>query len=470
MKKRIAKHIQALAAALVIACALAPGALAGRWVYDGSEALREGALYPYAQGDSECLIDAEGHIYADDGYSNISVVISDSGARRFVATRIEGEQLRCYLLDERGTPLTDGRCAYISLQYDALIFDNGDGLYGAYGWDGHTLIEPVYETLYPVGDGRFVALDGPSYEIQDGQATLLWPGQAAPRAITLGGGDVIDLGPFDGGVAMAQVAYRDGTLCGLIDAEGRWRAAPAYEGLYGVGDGVYSVWRGGLSGLIDSAGRPILPIEYEDIVCCPMDGSAAYYAAERDDMVTVFDAATREPLFEIQDVLYCWFDNVGGVLNVHDLDGEGTRVYAMDGSLVSRQEDDASTATVLTADRYFTCDYDSYEFALMDTDGQVLLSGVGSPWYISGEDGPCALTVYCSRVVASPYGYTMLDWRRGRYALYDLDGHEILPPKYDSISQICEGLYAVERGPWRGVVNAQGEWVLRRSAYESLMD
>ena len=452
--------------ALLLALFLVPNAMAGRMIYDGDEAMKDGALYPYRMSESACLIDAAGNVYADDGYYNISVAVSSGGLRRFIAVRSEGTEMRCYLLDEQGNPLTDDACEYIGLQGDDLIFSGADGLLGAYGWNGEILVEPKYATLYAVGDGSFMALQGESWQIEDGRAERLRPGQS-PQSVVLGDGDVTYLGSFIGGVAEACVS--DG-LSGLVDAEGKWHAAPVYDYVYSVGGGYYSACYGGRTGLINSSGQIVLPFVYDDMTAGSDAAGLKYLAARLDETATVYDAGTMEKLFDVADVSYCWFDSCCASLSVRDADEEGMRVYAMDGSLLAQSDSYGLDVTMLTDDRLLTNNYDTHEYALADPQGNVLLAGTGAPYYVSGEDGVYALTVFVSGVVDTDYGYTALDWRRGRYGLYDLDGHEILPPKYDSIHPVCQGLYAVIRGQWTGVINEQGEWILRRSVYTTLMD
>ena len=469
MKPNGMRCLAALLLAMLLALSLMPEALAGRMIYDGEEAMKEGVLYPYSVSESACLIDAAGNVYAEDGYYSITTVISNSGLRRFIAIRIEGEEMRSYLLDERGNPLTDGACEYIDLQDDDLIFSRSDGLQGAYGWNGEILVEPEYMTLCAVGDGSYLALRNDRWEIKDGQAERLWPGRN-PESVILGDGNVTYLGFFHGGVAEASVYDGEDTLCGLIDAEGKWRVPPVYSYVYSAGSEYYIACQDGKSGMLDSDGRIVLPIIYDEITTGSDAAELKCLVAELDGVATVDDVRTMEKLFDVRDMDYYWFDNFCTSLNVRNTDGETMRIYGLDGRLISQSDSNRADVTTLTGDRFLTCDYDTYEYSLTDSQGHVLLSGIGMPYCVAGEDGVCALTVYTSRVVDTEYGYAMLDWHQGRYGLYDLDGHEILPPKYDSIRQVCQGLYAVIRGPWYGVVNARGEWILRRSAYTTLMD
>ena len=466
MKKRGMRCL----AALLLSLLLTPSALAGRVIYNGEEALRDGDLYPCYVEEQACLIDAAGNEYACDGYESIFVAVSDSGLRRFIALKAEGTQRRCYLLDERGNPLTDGDCQYISVQGDDLIFVKENGLAGAYGWDGELLVEPVYPTVYPVGDGSYLALREPNWEIREGRAERLWPGQA-PQSVVLGDGNVEYLGSFDDGLGEAII--QDGEehyLSGLIDADGQWRVAPVYSYLDDMGGGYCRVIEDDRYGLIDRDGEVVLPVQYEDITACWDRGQPICLAALQNETVTVYDARTREKLFDVEGVRYCWFDFCNTALHVRDLDDEHMRVFALDGSLLSGEGNDSVDVTALRDDRVLTCNYDTYEYTLKDPEGSVLLSGVGSPSCVMGETGACAVLVYTARMIETPYGVYMPAMQHGRYGLYDLDGRELLPPKYDSIRQLCEGLYEVTRGQWTGVVDGRGEWILRRSVYTSLMD
>jgi len=303
----------------------------------------------------------------------------------------------------------------------------------------------------------------------DGRAERLWPGRD-PQSVVLGDGNVTYLGCFYDGVAEASVYNGERTLSGLIDAEGKWHIPPVYDSVYSVGGEYYTACLDGKNGLVDSSGQTVLPFIYDDITTGSDFTRLKYVAAMLDGTATLYDARTMERLFDVRDMSYCWFDTRCTSLYVRNADGDSMRVYAMDGRLLNHSGSDSVEVTALTGDRFLTCDYDTHEYMLADSQGNVLLSGTGAPYYLTGEDGVFALMVFASSVVDTDYGYTALDWRRGRYGLYDLDGHEILPPKYDSIHQVCQGLYAVIRGQWTGVVDGQGEWILRRSVYTTLMD
>jgi hypothetical protein len=454
------------AAALFIALLLIPSALAGRMIYDGREALREGVLYPCSLSEGECfLIDAQGNIRADDGYYRITPMVSDAGLRRFAALRVEGEEMRCYLLDADGTPLTDGNCEYIRLEADDIIFQKHDGLCGAYSWNGEILVKPTYQTLYAVGDGSFLGLDAEPWEMLGDMGIHILP-DGSEDVVLLGNGNISWLSQFISGAAAASVDDGESSLTGLIGADGQWILPPEYEYIDSVGGGYFAARKNGVSGLIDAQGRIFLPFMYADISSGPDYSHPEYIAARFDRYVSVFEMKTMDRVFDIEDVNWCWFDENG----LH-AEGDTPRLYALDGTLLMQSDGDSDDDLyALRRDRFMTSNYDTYEYALKDTQGNVLLSGIGMPNALIGEDGFYALQVFQSKVVDSPYGYTWLDRHRGRYGLYDLDGNEILPPKYDRITPICQGLYAVDRGQWTGVVNDKNEWVLRRSAYANLMD
>ena len=98
------------------------------------------------------------------------------------------------------------------------------------------------------------------------------------------------------------------------------------------------------------------------------------------------------------------------------------------------------------------------------------MSDTGYIYPVYDGKGAVGFTLYQSETIESTYGHVGLDGRKAREGLYDLDGNEILPPKYDSIVPLCDGLYSVTRSPWHGVVDKSGEWIIKRSDFLTLQD
>lgn len=459
------RRAEILAAVLLIC--LLPGALAGRMIYGGEEKPAPGALYPYDAPEGNCLIDLSGGVYADEGYLWIHALVSDAGERRFAATTAEGEDTRCYLLDEKGRRMTDGECLWITLIGDGIMFQSTNGFYGLYGWNGETLVEPAYERLISTGDGSYFGMTDDGWRIQNGEADLIRPGEPAVK-ISLGGGSVTSVDGFSGGLAPASVYDGESARAGYIDATGQWIIPPAYdyaEAFFGD----YAVASlDGRVGLIDREGNTILPFVYDNI-WTDDGGRDKVLAAQQGTDVTVFDAATLEQLFQIGDVGYGWIAR-SAALVVRGMSNDQTRAYSLDGKLICVIRDEDKVLTIINDDRYCVNDYDRYTYEVCDFQGNTLMSGDGLMYDKAGADGVCALSLTAFKTIDYDGGYTGIDWNTMRYGLYDLDGRQLLEPKYDYIVQICEGVYSVQRGQWHGVVDSNGEWILRRSNYMSLMD
>ncbi|MBR0464135.1 MAG: WG repeat-containing protein [Clostridia bacterium] len=461
------RRVISIAMAVMIAFALLPAAQAGRMLYSGQDAYQSGALYPYWSPEGNCLVDPEGNVYAEDeDYLGISVIVSDGGERRFLATRAEDGEAHMYLLDEKGQPLTDGGCEYIFLAGDDILFQDSQGRYGAYGWDGEILIPAEYLSLYPVGDGSFFGFrDEYAYELSSSSAERIWPGEGS-ETVTLGSGDVTSISDFYDGLAEASV-YVDGqSLCGYVDGSGRWAIVPQFTYASYFSGGYATVMLLGYEGLIDRQGRLLLPIKY-DAVSMPYTDSPTVAAARKGDRLTVYDLSTMESLYEIEGVDYSWFGDCADVLIASC--GDEVRAYTREGRLICTASDSVEL-TILSDDRYCSVDFSDMSFELRDFDGNLLMSDTGYIYPVYDGKGAVGFTLYQSETIESTYGHVGLDGRKAREGLYDLDGNEILPPKYDSIVPLCDGLYSVTRSPWHGVVDKSGEWIIKRSDFLTLQD
>ena len=456
----------AILVAIVLASML-PCAQAGRTIYGGQEKPEPDALYPYNGPEGSCLIDLNGNVYADDGYYSIYTLVSDSGERLFSATKVEGGDMRCYLLDGKGQRMTDGACFWLTPKGEHIVFQSTNDLIGLYGWHGETLVEPTYQALIPAGEGSYIGLMDDSWAIQSAEADLIRPGVSVVK-IRLGGGDVNELDDFIDGLAAAGVNDSGRELIGFIDATGTWQIPPIYDYANGFIGNYAIASMDGRIGMIDREGNTVLPFEYDSINPV-FDKQARALAAQCGTDITVLDAETLEPLFVVGDVDYGWIDQ-NAALVVHGASVDQTRAYSLDGKLICVIRDDCETLSIINGDRYYVRDYNDYTYELCDFRGNTIMSGVGMPDVMTGADGAYALELTSFDVIDYGDGYTGLDWNRMHCGLYDLDGNELLEPKYDYIVQVCEGYYSVRRGQWHGVVDSVGGWVLKRSNYMTLMD
>lgn len=453
--------------AIVCLIGLLPHALAGRMIYGGMEKAVPGALYPYEAPEGGCLFDLEGNVYAEDGYYWIDTFVSDAGERRFAATTAEGEDMRCYLLDEKGRRLTDGEALWITMNGDSILFQSTDGFFGVYGWNGETLVKPAYDRLLSTGDGSYIAMMEEGWNIKNDEVYLVKPGEQ-PVKITLGDGDVTSLDNFHGGLASASRDDGNSGRAGFIDATGRWKIPPVYDYTESF-NGDYAVASlNGRVGLVDREGNAALPFIYDSISFDDGDEPKTLAARQGTDL-TAFDAETLEALFHVGDVDYGWIAH-SAALVVQGASVDQTRAYSLDGKLVCVIRDRDENLTIVNEDRYYVNNYINHTYRLCDFQGNTLMSGSGLMFDKMGEDGVSALGLDVFRVIDAGDGNTKVDWNRIRYGLYDLDGRELLEPKYDAIVQICEGYYAVIRGQWHGIVDSNGGWIIKRSNYTSLMD
>ena len=451
----------------IVLVSMLPCAQAGRTIYGGQEKPAQDALYPYNAPEGSCLIDLSGNVYADDGYLSIYTLVSDSGERLFSATKAEGEDMRCYLLDEKGQRLTDGACFWLAPNGEHIEFQSTNGLMGLYGWHGETLVEPTYQSLIPTGEGSYIGLMDDSWAIQRAEADLIRPGVSVAK-ITLGGGDVNELDDFIDGLAAAGVNDGGRELIGFIDTTGSWEIPPIYDYTYGFIGNYAIVSMDGRIGMIDREGDTALPFEYDSINPV-FDERKRALSAQRGTDITVLDAETLKPLFVVGDADYGWIDQ-NAALVVRGASVDQTRAYSLDGELICVIRDDDKDFSIINQNRYCVRNYDDYTYELRDFQGNTVMSGVGMLRAVTGADGAYALELTLFDVIDYGDGYTGPDWNRMRYGLYDLDGNELLEPKYDYIVQVCEGYYSVRRGQWHGVVDSTGGWVLKRSNYMTLMD
>ena len=456
----------AMLAAVLLFCLL-PCAQAGRTIYGGQEKAVPGVLYPYNAPEGSCLIDLSGNVYADDGYYSIYALLSDSGERLFSAAKIEGDNMRFYLLDEKGRRLTDSPCFWLAPSGEYFVFQSANDLCGLYNWNGETLVEPVYQTLIPTGEGSYIGLADDRWAIQSAEADLIRPGLPVEK-IRLGDGDVTGLEDFNGGLAAAYTYNGERSLTGFVDVTGRWRIPPTFDYTNGFNGDYAVVSMGGSVGLIDREGNTALPFEYDTIN--PVEGGQKkVLAAQRGTDVTIFNAETLEPLFQVGDADYGWIEQ-GAALVVRGASVSQTRVYNLEGKLIRIVKGDNKYVTIINDNRYYVSDYSDYSFKVCDFQGNAIMSGVGLVDFVTGADGACALEVWVSDIIDYGEGNTGLDWDRMRCGLYDLDGNELLEPKYDYIAQVCEGYYSAQRGQWHGIIDSNGDWILKRSNYSSLMD
>lgn len=453
-------------AAVLLVCLL-PGALAGQMIYGGEEKARPGTLYPYEPPEGCCLIDLNGVIYADDGYLWIYPIISDAGERRFTAAAVDGGEIRCYLLDGKGRRMTDGGATWISLLGDGILFESPDGLCGLYGWNGEMLVKPAYGRLISTGDGSYIGLKGDGWYIDGDEVYLVRPGEPAVK-IRLGDGDVTSVGDFKGGLATANVYDGEKDRAGFIDTAGRWKIPPIYDYTESFAGDYAIASLDGWVGLIDREGNTVLPFEYDYIFFDDWERPKAL-AAQRGTDLTVFDAETLETLFLVGDVNYGLFER-NAALVVRGASVDQSRAYSLDGALICVVRDENKALTIVGDDRYYINDYGDYTYTVCDFQGNVLMSGDGLIYDRTGADGVYALELDVFNTIDYDDGYKGIDWSRIRYGLYDLDGRELLEPKYDFIVQVCEGYYSVQRGQWHGVIDSNGGWVIKRSNYMSLMD
>lgn len=396
-----------------------------------------GELYAY-YGDEGCvLIDAQGEIHSD-AFDSILAVNSDTDERRFIARKLFDDVERATLLDAQGQPLLDRYYDAIYAQSGALITQR-DGLLGALDWQGNEVLPTRYTILVPNGAGAYLtSTDDPGDGIADEMYLTLPDGSS--RYLNLSANYISE---FCEGLVRAR--SHNGKY-GYLSQQGIWAIAPMYDEAGDFAGGKAVVWRGGLAGLIDSAGNAILPARYDSIIASSGGGAAELTVAICTGVATVYD----------DDMLPVYTES--GVQYAYMPEPELAVLVREDG------------ATLCNAQGRVLLEIGADEFMETLGSGRTLVTGTDGV-YLAGTDGTVelegAVEAYALRDGGRPYAVCVYDGEH--WGACDLDGQEILPYEYDSVASMCEGVFTVRQGTRHGLINAQGEWIYSHDSADPLV-
>ena len=141
---------------------------------------------------------------------------------------------------------------------------------------------PRYTILVPNGAGAYLtSTDDPGDGIADEMYLTLPDGSS--RYLNLSANYISE---FCEGLVRAR--SHNGKY-GYLSQQGIWAIAPMYDEAGDFAGGKAVVWRGGLAGLIDSAGNAILPARYDSIIASSGGGAAELTVAICTGVATVYD-------------------------------------------------------------------------------------------------------------------------------------------------------------------------------------
>ncbi len=397
-----------------------------------------GELYAY-YGEQGCvLVDAQGAVRSD-AFDSIIAVSSDTGERRFIARLLVDGVERATLLDAQGEPLLDRYYDSIYPQSGTLVAQRG-ALLGVLDWEGNEVLPTRYTILVPTGAGSYLtSTDDPSDDIADEMYLTLDDGSS--RYLNLSANYISE---FTEGLVRAR--SRNGKY-GYLSQQGLWAIAPAYDEACDFAGGKAVVWRGGLAGLIDSAGNAILPARYNSIIATSGGGPAELTVAICTGVATVYDADML-PVYTREGVQYAYLPEPALAMLVRE-DG----------------------ATLVDARGRALLELGPGEFIETLSPGRAIVTGADGA-YLATADGRIeldgAIEAYALRDGGESYAICTYDG--AHWGACDLDGGEILPREYDSVAALCAGVFAVRQGTRHGLVDSSGEWLLMQDSSSALVD
>ena len=410
-------------------------------------ALADGALYPFYDGEDYRLMDTDGDMAEDLKCDYLTQMTTNDGTVRFIAYMSDSSGSHAELLDEEGEILTDG-------DYDAIYYENGafltisGDLYGIIDSDGDEILPVQYTSIVPTGEGTyFTSTDDPYDSIAD--ELYLTSSDGESRYICSSQGF---MGNFSEGLLCA--ASRDG-LYGYMNSSGQWSIAPTYDTASDFCGGIAVVMRGSSYGLIDMSGNVILPIRYDAISAWvssangSLGGDLSMIIAMSGDSATIYDRATMLPLKTIGDIKYAYMPTSGIAVLGSD---SATYVYSYSSNSIVLTIDPTYALEVLSDERALVVDYDGGNVCIYDLTGagaDVSFSDVTGAYGMYDDSGACTVCI-----CREDGGHTL-------WGVFSLDGTEILPIEYDTITRSCADVFSVKQGSLSGLIRSDGQWIFR---------
>lgn len=406
-------------------------------------AFADGVLYPFYDGKDYRLMDTDGNIVEDLKCDYLTQVKLDDGGIRFIAYMNGESGSYAELLDEDGEIITDG-------EYDTIYYEGGSfltisgELYGIIDTDGNEILPMRYTSIVPTGEGTFFTstddpFDGIADELyltsSDGESTYICSSQGF-------------MGNFSEGLLCA--ASRDG-LYGYMNASGQWAIAPTYDAANDFCGGAAVVMRGTSYGLIGTSGNLILPLRYDNIAAWTSGGdNLLMVIAISGDSASIYDRATMLPLASISDVTYAYMPVAGIAVLGSD---SRTRIFNYSPKTVTLEVDPTFSVEVLSDERTLIMDYSGGVARICDISGSgaqdICFNDIDGAYAMYDDEGACTICV--SRENG---GHTL-------WGVYSMDGAEILPIEYDTITRSCADVFSVRQGSLSGLIRSDGQWIFR---------
>lgn len=371
---------------------------------------------------------------------------------------------RYALLDAQGRQLTD--FLYESIDYspagDALIYSI-DGQFGAMSRSLEELVPAAYDAVSPDGEGGFLLV---SHEESDAPPLLYMPegGEPEPTGVNARFYSNSMIGGFIS-------AYGENGLYGFLTPEGRWAVKPKFDWAQNFVNGYAIVKEKGKTGIIDTDGKWAVKPSYDDDrgflnggeVALMMRGTRAFLVRPSDGKQLFSLRLSKDGYVIASDTraLFVVVDKKKATL----YNTAGERLFALDDRFSFDLWGDAPEDRVLATS--------SSECTLFDLSGNEVLKAQGL-YYLDTADGR-ALYI-ASRFKTRTIQYDGSDpYEEAIYGTYrcgvvDSGGNSVLPVLYRQLYMLIPGRYYAEDAERRGVIDAEGKWIVSGSLYDQLMD
>lgn len=319
--------------------------------------------------------------------------------------------------DSLGLILTKDLFEYAAHFHNGLAVVGKDSRYGMLSRKGKMVLHTEYDTLIPVSD-VIVTVQGNSYGVADRRGHFRIP--LSSRQIT---------NNYDGFRLPFLLAVGAGGSFTVIDGKGREKDRPAYDRL-DLRDDVFFVSRAGKWGAIDANANELVPVLYDRVDVY----GHGYFTVRLGDREGLHRAADREPLIPVQ------YDKV-------DLCTPTTFRFMTDG-----------------------------HYGLLDRNAAVLIEPVydtiyfhhAPEWIITGDHQRYAMrntkdlkypSAFYNWIGPCRKGMTVVSNDKG-YGVLSVDGNEVVPPQYDSISNYNCGVAIVLHDNQLGAIDQNGVFVI----------
>ena len=384
----------------------------------------------------------------------------------------------CAMLDAEGRQLTDFEFTYIYRDYDTGLptFGRANNDMGILRPDGSVAVEGPYNPILPWGDGWLVLkvlrdssnalcridADGAVTDTGLRANTLRLPKtESDPIVLEDKGGDYCvdaDLRPCFEGKMTSIESFQDGLAV----------ARPAGSDLYG---------------LIDAAGRFVLPAKYANV-----------YRFAWNDRALILALDAHERGYAVLDPAMNLLSHVDLTPIARDSD---VSAYPGDSGLIDVYLNDRDNRSVhMTFDPWGrpipqTDDYylDTYYIRAEGEPQRAVRVAPGVPQLcciVDPEGNRCSQDFQSldpalwkdghGRFISSVYRLSAdendlgIDWNSRRMGVVDENGAEVLPPVYNDLAVLDLDRFWVTEGTRIGMIDGEGRWYYVIDAYASLLD